>query len=257
VNVAQVIVDQFVTPAKSKWQQQPSLVLLLPHGWEGQGPDHSSGHVERFLQLAAEDNLRVANCSTAAQYFHILRRQVKLLAVDPRPLVLFTPKSLLRQRLSASPAEALAQGCFHAFIDDEAARRDPDEVRRLILCSGKLFIDLAATGRLAGGERPTPALAVARIEELYPFPANEISEAIAAYRNLREVVWLQEEPRNMGAWTYVAPRLRDILGGRLPLLYLGRTRRASAAEGSHEWHAREQASIIEAAFSDIGLATGA
>ena len=129
-------------------------------------------------------------------------------------------------------------------------------MKRLILCTGKVYVDLAATGRLAGGERATPALAVARVEELYPFPADDIARAVAAYANLREVVWLQEEPRDMGAWTYVAPRLRDLLGGRLPLLYLGRTRRASSAEGVHEWHLKEQASIIEAAFRDIGACPG-
>ena len=253
-NVGQIIIDQFITSAKSKWGQQPALVLLLPHGWEGQGPDHSSARLERFLQLAAEDNLRIANCSTAAQYFHILRRQAKLLAVDPRPLVLLTPKSLLRHPLAASPIETLTSGQFRPFIDDEAALRDAGAVRRVILCSGKIYIDLAASGRLAGGEHPTPELAVTRVEELYPFPADDIARAIAAYPNLREVAWLQEEPRDMGAWTYAAPRLRDVLDGRLPLLYLGRTRRASSAEGAHEWHVKEQAGIIDAAFSHIGSA---
>ncbi|MGH2365759.1 MAG: 2-oxoglutarate dehydrogenase E1 component [Chloroflexota bacterium] len=241
VNAAQVIIDQFIASARSKWGQLPKLVLLLPHGYEGQGPDHSSAHLERFLQLAAEDNLRIANCSTAAQYFHILRRQAALLGRDPRPLVLLTPKSLLRHPLAASPPAELSSGSFRPVIDDEVATRG--SVRRLVLCSGKVYVDLAATGRL-----PVEGLAVARVEELYPFPAGEIAELLAGYPGLREVVWLQEEPRDMGAWTFVAPRLRDLLAGRLPLLFIGRPRRASSAEGAHEWHLAEQRRIVEAAF---------
>jgi len=249
VNVAQVIVDQFVVSARSKWGQEPSLVLLLPHGYEGQGPEHSSAHLERFLQLAAEDNVRIANCSTAAQYFHILRRQAQLLSRDPRPLVLLTPKSLLRHSLAASSAAELSSGRFQPVIDDPFA--DTAAARRLVFCSGKIYIGLAATGRLAGGSSGAEGLAVARLEELYPFPADRIAAAVARYPNLREVAWLQEEPRDMGAWTYVAPRLRDILADRLPLLYIGRTRRASSAEGAHEWHMKEQQHILEAAF-DLG-----
>lgn len=241
VNVAQVVVDQFVASARSKWEQQPSLVLLLPHGYEGQGPEHSSAHLERFLQLAAEDNLRIANCSTAAQYFHILRRQARLLRLDPRPLVLLTPKSLLRHPLAASRPEELAGGSFRPVID--ATATGPNAAQRMVLCSGKVAIDLAASGRLEGSP-----LAVARIEELYPFPADEIADVLRRYPNVREVAWLQEEPRDMGAWTYVAPRLRDVLADRLPLLYIGRTRRASSAEGAQEWHVKEQQRILEAAF---------
>ncbi len=244
VNVAQVIVDQFIVSARSKWGQLPSLVLLLPHGYEGQGPEHSSAHLERFLHMAAEDNLRIANCSTAAQYFHILRRQAKLLASDPRPLVLMTPKSLLRHPLASSPAEELSEGHFRPVLEDASA--PPGRVRRLVLCSGKIGVELSATERL-----PAEGLAVARVEELYPFPATDIAGLVDRYPKLREVAWLQEEPRDMGAWTYVAPRLRDILAGRVPLLYIGRTRRASQAEGAHEWHVKEQRRIIEAAF-DLG-----
>ncbi|HZS02219.1 MAG TPA: 2-oxoglutarate dehydrogenase E1 component [Chloroflexota bacterium] len=248
VNGAQVIVDQFIVSAQSKWGQRPSLVLLLPHGYEGQGPEHSSARPERFLQLAAEDNLRIANCTTAAQYFHLLRRQARLLAADPRPLVVFTPKSLLRHPLAAAPLVALATGRFQPVLDDPLARQGPAAVRRLVLCSGKVYVDLVASGQQAGPAGAAPAVAVARVEELYPFPQQELADLVAAYPRLEEVVWLQEEPRNMGAWLYMAPRLRDLLGGRLPLVYVGRARRASPAEGIREWHVQAQARLVEAAF---------
>ena len=245
INVAQAMVDEFVVSGRAKWGQRSALVLLLPHGYAGQGPDHSSGRMERFLQMAAEDNLRIANCTTAAQYFHLLRRQARLLELDPRPLVVFTPKSLLRHPLAASAPRDLAEGRFHPLLEDVEASRTPERVRRLVLCTGKVYVDLAATGRLAEVERP---VAVARVEELYPFPAEAIARLIESYPRLEEVVWLQEEPRNMGAWAYVAPRLRDLVRGRLPLRYIGRTRRASPAEGTYEWHAREQARLVDAAF---------
>jgi 2-oxoglutarate dehydrogenase E1 component len=243
-----VIVDQFIASAKSKWEQRSSLVLLLPHAYEGQGPEHSSARLERFLQLAAEDNLRIANCTTAAQYFHLLRRQARLLAVDPRPLVIFTPKSLLRHPLAAAPLAALAEGRFQPVLDDPLARQHPETVRRLALCSGKVYVDLIASGQQTRQDGAPPAVAVARVEELYPFPQQELTDLIAGYPRLEEVVWLQEEPRNMGAWLFMAPRLRDLLGGRLPLVYVGRARRASPAEGAHEWHVQAQARLVEAAF---------
>lgn len=248
VNAAQVIVDSFISSARSKWGLPDSLVLLLPHGYEGQGPDHSSARLERFLQLAAEDNLRIANCTTAAQYFHLLRRQAKLLKLDPRPLVLLTPKSLLRHPLAASSPEDLAEGRFHPVIDDSQTRGEPKSVRRLILCSGKVYVDLVAARSAPEAARGPGQAAIVRVEELYPFPAEEIGKVMEGYPRLQEVVWVQEEPRNMGAWTYVAPRLRDLLGERLPLLYVGRTRRASPAEGSYEWHLREQRRVVEDAF---------
>ena len=254
VNGAQVIIDTFVTAAKSKWGQVPSLVMLLPHGYEGQGPEHSSARLERFLQMSAEDNLRVANCTTAAQYFHILRRQAKLLKLDPRPLVLLTPKSLLRHFLAASEVEDLAKGKFQPVIDDASVRNRKKGVSRLILCSGKVYVDLEAR-RSSEEQASAKEVAIVRLEELYPFPAAEMKKVMKSYPNLREVVWVQEEPRNMGAWTYVAPRLRDMLrddlGVEWPLLYAGRTRRASPAEGSHDWHVREQKRLVDAAFSPI------
>lgn len=250
-NGAQVTIDALITSARSKWGQTSSLIMLLPHGYEGQGPDHSSARVERFLQLAAEDNLRIANCTTAAQYFHLLRRQARLLSEDPRPLVLLSPKSLLRHSLAASTPGDLAQGRFQPVIDDRKARQEPEAVRRLILCSGKVWVDLEGHRSAPGFDPESARVAVVRIEELYPFPATEISRVVEGYPALREVLWVQEEPRNMGAWSFAAMRLRDLLGGRLPLLYAGRTRRASPAEGLHGWHVREQKRLVESAFSPL------
>ncbi len=247
VNVPQSIIDQFIVSARTKWGQYSALVLLLPHGYEGQGPEHSSARPERFLQLAAEDNLRVVNCTTAAQNFHLLRRQVQLLTLDPRPLIQLTPKSLLRHPLAASPPQELVEGRFHPVLPPEPPPDGPGAVRRLVLCSGKVYFDLVAAREKAPAESVASAV-VARVEELYPFPAAEVAALLDAFPRLQEVVWLQEEPRNMGAWLFVAPRLRDLLGRDLPLLYVGRTRRASPAEGSHGWHAREQARLIDAAL---------
>ncbi|HEU4752230.1 MAG TPA: 2-oxoglutarate dehydrogenase E1 component, partial [Armatimonadota bacterium] len=246
VNVPQAIIDQFIVSARSKWDQRSGMALLLPHGYEGQGPEHSSARLERFLQMAAEDNLRIANCTTAAQYFHILRRQARLLALDARPLIMMTPKSLLRNPLAASPLRQFTRGQFQPVLDDDLAPQDKSSVRRLLLCSGKVYFDLMA----ARQKRPDESdrIAALRIEELYPFPADELGRLIDTYPRLEEVVWLQEEPRNMGAWTFVAPRIRDLLRDRLPLLYIGRTRRASPSEGSHAWHVAEQERLIGAAF---------
>lgn len=250
VNGAQVFTDTFVTAGRSKWGLTPSLVMLLPHAYEGQGPEHSSARLERFLQMAAEDNLRIANCTTAAQYFHILRRQAKLLELDPRPLVLLTPKSLLRHPLASSSPLELSEGRFAPVIDDAQAGERAASIERAILCSGKVFVDLVAYRQAAAdGSPPNVPAAIIRLEELYPFPAEELRSVLDGYPNLREIVWAQEEPRNMGAWTYVAPRLRDLTSGRLPLYYAGRTRRSSPAEGSHDWHVREQKRLVAAAFS--------
>ncbi|HEY3232936.1 MAG TPA: 2-oxoglutarate dehydrogenase E1 component [Roseiflexaceae bacterium] len=243
-NGAQVIIDQFIVSGRTKWGQTPALVLLLPHGYEGQGPEHSSARLERFLQLAADDNIRVANCTTAAQYFHLLRRQALLLSSDPRPLVILTPKSLLRHPRAGSSVADLAEGRFQRVIDDPAAREHADEVTRLVLCSGKVYIDLLG----ARDADAAPGVAVARIEELYSFPAEELRAVIEGYPALHEIVWLQEEPRNMGAWSYIESRLRDLVGGALPILYVGRPESASPAEGALARHAVEQARIIAEAL---------
>ncbi|MEN9939127.1 MAG: hypothetical protein RLZZ387_5706 [Chloroflexota bacterium] len=243
-NGAQVIIDQFIVSSRKKWGQTPNLVMLLPHGYEGQGPEHSSARLERFLQLAADDNIRVANCTTAAQYFHLLRRQALLLSADPRPLVIMTPKSLLRHPRAGSSLADLAEGRFQRVIDDTGARGRAHEVTRMVLCSGKVYIDLLA----APGADDASGVAVVRVEELYSFPADELRQVIAGYPNLREVVWLQEEPQNMGAWHYMERRLRGLLSPSLELSYVGRAVSASPSEGSLALHNHEQARIIQEAL---------
>ncbi len=242
VNVPQAIIDQFIVSARSKWDQLPSLVMLLPHGYEGQGPEHSSARPERFLQMAAEDNLRIANCTTAAQYFHVLRRQARMLKLDPRPLILLTPKSLLRNPSAASPFSEFAGETFRSLLPDDRPVEDPNAVRRLVFCSGKVYHDFHAAREKSSID--TRHIVALRLEELYPFPDRDVARFLERYPNTEEVIWLQEEPRNMGCWTYAAPRLRDLLTTRLPLYYVGRTRRSSPAEGSHHWHVVEQQRLI-------------
>jgi 2-oxoglutarate dehydrogenase E1 component len=246
-NVAQVMIDEFLTSARTKWGQTPSLVLLLPHGFEGQGPDHSSARPERFLQLAAETNLRLANPTTAAQYFHLLRRQAALLTTDPLPLVVLTPKSLLRNPRTHSSLRELAEGHWWPVLDDSLARQQSGAVRRLILCSGKVYVDL-----MTSPQRETnAAVTITRVEQLYPFPADELQPILAEYPSLEEVIWLQEEPENMGAWTFVQSRLSAVLQGRWRLRYLGRPANSSPAEGSAAWHAANQAALVQHAY-DLG-----
>ena len=253
-NSAQVIIDQFLSAARAKWGQEPSLVLLLPHGYEGQGPEHSSARLERFLQLAAQDNLRVANCTTAAQYFHLLRRQAARLKTDPRPLVLMTPKSLLRHPMAASTADQLTSGTFRPVLDDPQARDRRDQVTRLVLCSGRVAIDLDSSPDRAAAT----GVAVVRVEQLAPFQNTAIGNVIASYPNLREIVWLQEEPKNMGSWLFVRPRLRELVDQTFPIRYVGRPERSSPAEGSLDRHTQEQATIVAAAFAEVpGIATAA
>jgi 2-oxoglutarate dehydrogenase E1 component len=239
-NAGQVLIDQFIAAARAKWRQLPGLVLLLPHGYEGQGPEHSSGRLERFLQLAADDNLRVANCTTAAQYFHLLRAQAKLLATAPRPLIVMTPKSLLRHPRAGSSLSDLTEGSFQPVIDD--FKGQPEAVRRLILCSGKVVVDLETAMDAQPESREW--IAVARVEQLYPYPEAALETTLQRYPHLTEVVWLQEEPRNMAAWTYIAPRLASQASTGVALRYVGRPERASTAEGLPNAHAAEQARII-------------
>jgi 2-oxoglutarate dehydrogenase E1 component len=239
-NGAQVIVDQFISSGLAKWGQTSRLTLLLPHGYEGSGPEHSSGRVERFLQLAAEGNIRVANCTTPAQYFHLLRRQARI--AKQRPLVIMTPKSLLRLPQATSPIEDLAEGRFRPVLAEGGV--DNESVTRLILCSGKIYYDLA--GSSIRGENQD--VAVGRVELLYPFPQAEILELVASYPRLHEVVWVQEEPRNMGARAFMSPRLLQILPAHLHFGYVGRPERAASGEGYPVAHAHEQNRIVTTAL---------
>lgn len=248
INTAQAMIDEFVVSGKAKWEQTPSLVLLLPHGYEGQGPDHSTGRLERFLQLAAKTSLRVAYPTTAAQYFHLLRRQTAVLEDDPLPLIVMTPKSLLRHPRSASTPRQLAENEWRRILSDTRAQSRAEEVRRLVLCSGKVFVDLVEIQDRIVAEQDNLQVALTRVEQLYPLPEAEIEAEITQYPHLEEVIWLQEEPANMGAWEFVRPHLQKICNGRFPLRYIGRPRRTSPAEGSTSWHRRNQKAITEHAF---------
>jgi 2-oxoglutarate dehydrogenase E1 component len=245
VNGAQIIIDQFISAGLSKWGETSRLTLLLPHGYEGNGPEHSSARLERFLQLAAQENLRIANCTTSAQYFHLLRRQA--LDASARPLVVMTPKGLLRLKQAASSLEDLASGEFHPVLDDPAA--DHDRVTRLVLCQGKVYYDLVGH---EDRER-ADTVAVARIEQLYPFPTEQAAALLRSYPNLREVLWVQEEPQNMGAWRPLRHRLEEAKPDGVPLLYVGRPWRASPSEGYPTAHLREQDRIVRAALAPSAL----
>ena len=248
-NVAQPIIDQFLSSGRMKWAQYSRLILLLPHGYEGQGPDHSSARPERILQAAADVNLRLVNCSTAAQYFHLLRRQASLLRTDPLPLFVLTPKSLLRHPAVVSMPRELAEGRFQPVIDDPEARARANGIRRLVLCSGKVFVDVNVSEKRA----TAVDVAVCRVEQLYPFPIEPLRAVISTYPRLRDVVWLQEEPENMGAWEFARPLLEEMIGDRCPLRYIGRARSASPSEGSAAWHQLNQKVLIEQAF-DLDVA---
>ena len=210
-------------PGLSKWGETSRLTLLLPHGYEGNGPEHSSARLERFLQLAAQENIRIVNCTTSAQYFHLLRKQA--LDVTARPLVVMTPKGLLRMKQASSSLDDLARGEFQPVIDDPSA--DHTRVTRLVLCQGKIYYDIVGH---EDRERAT-SVAVARIEQLYPFPVEQAAALLRGYPNLREVVWAQEEPQNMGAWRPIRHRLEEAKPEGVPLLYVGRPWRASPSEG--------------------------
>ena len=240
VNGAQIVIDQFISAGLSKWRETSRLTLLLPHGYEGNGPEHSSARLERFLQLAAQENLRIANCTTSAQYFHLLRRQA--LDATARPLVVMTPKGLLRLKQAGSTLDDLARGEFHAVLDDEGV--DRERVGRLVLCQGKVYYDVVGHEERANA----PTVAVARIEQLYPFPVERAKALLAGYPNLREVVWVQEEPQNMGAWRAIRHRLEESKPDGVPLLYVGRPWRASPSEGYPTAHLRQQDRIVRSAL---------
>ncbi|WP_379128185.1 2-oxoglutarate dehydrogenase E1 component [Paenibacillus sp. sgz500958] len=243
-NAAQVIIDQFISAGRAKWTQRSNLVILLPHGYEGQGPEHSSGKLERYLQLSAEENWTVANLTCAAQYFHLLRRQAALCGKsDARPLVIMTPKSLLRNPRSASPGTDLASGEFQKVLAEPLLGQTPGAVQRLVVCSGKVAIDLQ-TELEASRDKDWSWLHVLRMEQLYPFPERELAAHLNSFTSLQEIVWLQEEPKNMGAWSYTEPRLRAIAPSGTSVEYIGRPERSSPASGYADVHSYEQRRII-------------
>jgi 2-oxoglutarate decarboxylase len=241
-NGASTIVDQFLVAAEDKWNQTSGLVMYLPHGYEGQGPEHSSARLERFLTMCAEDNIQVANCTQAAQIFHLLRRQVRRSV--RKPLVVFTPKSGLRAKATRSPVEELLQGSFHETIDDPFVA-DPTAVRRLVLASGKV-----AQEAIAARDASTADVAVVRVEQLYPWPFEQLHEIVARYPHATELVWLQEEPENMGAWSFVRGRLYDRFGASHTIRRVSRPESGSPAAGSHAVHVQEQGELLAAALTD-------
>ncbi|HEV3146487.1 MAG TPA: 2-oxoglutarate dehydrogenase E1 component [Gemmataceae bacterium] len=244
-NGGEVIIDQFIASSESKWQRSSGLVLLLPHGYEGQGPEHSSARLERFLQLCAEDNMQVANATTPAQYFHVLRRQVK--RNFRKPLIIMTPKSLLRHPLAKSALADFTSGNFREVLDD--ANADANKVRRVVLCSGKLYYDFLFDAEQRDAEksrRQIPAdVAIVRVEQFYPFPDEQLQQTLRRYRKATEYVWAQEEPQNMGGWAFMEPRLRAM---EINVQYVGRDASSSPATGSHRIHVREQKEIVEVAL---------
>jgi len=239
-----VIIDQFMTSGLAKWGQTSRLTLLLPHGYEGSGPEHSSGRLERFLALTAEGNIRVANLTTPAQYFHLLRRQARI--AKQRPLIVMSPKSLLRLPQATNRIEHLSDTQFYPVLGEP--RVPIEKVTRLILCTGKIYYDLVGHPNRQGND----GVAVGRVELLYPFPEQQILELVEVYPNLREVVWVQEEPRNMGARAHMSPRLMQVLPEHIAFGYIGRPERASPGEGYPAAHADEQARIVRTALN-LGL----
>ncbi|MEO6872909.1 MAG: 2-oxoglutarate dehydrogenase E1 component [Chthoniobacterales bacterium] len=239
-NGAQTIIDQFIVSAESKWQRPSGIVLLLPHGYEGQGPEHSSARLERFLQACAEDNIQVCNLTTAAQYFHVLRRQMKRDFI--KPLIIMTPKSLLRSEAASSRTEDFTEGSFSEILRDKEVTA-PEKIERVILCSGKIYYDLANHRT----EQKIANAAIVRLEQLYPLAEDKLLEILAPFTQVKQIVWCQEESQNMGAWTYIEPRLRKLLGREIA--YAGRNASASPAVGALALHKREQACVIGEAFN--------
>jgi 2-oxoglutarate dehydrogenase E1 component len=241
------MIDQFISCAESKWGQPSGLVMLLPHGYEGQGPEHSSARIERYLTLCAENNLQAVNCTTPAQYFHLLRRQMYG-GHDRRgvrkPLFVFAPKSLLRHPEAVSHLHDFTSGGFVEILPDPEPATDA--VARLVFCSGKIYYDLIAARR----ERKAEHVAIARVEQLYPFAEEQAAEIVASYPDAAEVVWAQEEPRNMGPWRYMREYLRPLLQNtHRELRYIGRAESASPATGSGRRHQQEQAEIVNDALA--------
>jgi 2-oxoglutarate dehydrogenase E1 component len=236
-NEAQVIIDQYIASSETKWNRQSGLVLLLPHGYEGQGPEHSSGYLERYLQLCAEENMQVCNCTTPAQYFHLLRRQ--MLSVYRKPLVLMTPKSLLRDKRAVSSLKEFSSASFRPLIHDGNTGAEI-----LLVCSGKIYYDLA--DRLA--ELSDSRFSLLRVEQFYPFHGEEFRKIAGGMKGLRTLRWVQEEPRNRGGWGFIREHLEEISG--LKPEYTGRAAKASPATGHYSEHIVEQRRIIDEAFKE-------
>jgi len=244
VNGAQVLIDQFIASGEVKWGRQSGLTLMLPHGYEGQGPEHSSARIERFLQLAADNSMQVVQPTNASQIFHLLRRQ--MIRMFRKPLVIMTPKSLLRHKDAASDLVDLARGEFHTVIADSSVS-DPAKVRRTILCSGKVYYDLKAER----GERKADDVALIRIEQLYPFPHKALSNEFKRYPSLTDIVWCQDEPQNMGGWFYVQHHLLEQMSETQKLGYAGRAPSSSPAVGYYAKHIEQQKALIDAAFAKL------
>lgn len=237
-NGAQIILDQYLAPSEQKWGIVSNVVLMLPHGYEGQGPEHSSARIERFLQLAAQDNLRIANCSTPAQLFHLLRAQA--LCPTKKPLVLFTPKALLRNTACKSSLNDLVEGRFHEVLEDPILEKD---VKLLLFCSGKIYYDL-----ILEREKQNQPCAIIRLEQLYPFPKNIVQKILAKHPNA-SYRFVQEEPSNMGAWESLRFAFDELLGTKSPIEYIGRQRSASPAVGSYAVHKQQLEELLKKAFA--------
>nr|WP_238378768.1 2-oxoglutarate dehydrogenase E1 component [Halalkalibacillus sediminis] len=245
-NAGQVIFDQFIASGRAKWGQIASMAILLPHGYEGQGPEHSSARLERFLQLSAENNWTVANVTTASQYFHLLRRQAAIVGTDAaRPLVLMTPKSLIRNQRVAVDHEQLSSGKFAPILEQKGTGDEPESVKRLVIGSGKIMVDLEET---LEEKDPNEEIHVVRMEQIYPFPEKELKKLLKTYKNIEEIVWVQEEPKNMGSWDFVKERIQEIMKVKQKLHFVGRPYRSSPAVGDPNIHKSEQSRIINEAL---------
>lgn len=245
VNGAQPMIDEFIVSGRAKWDQKSALVMLLPHGYEGQGPDHSTARLERWLTMAADRNIRIVNPTTAAQIFHLFRRQVSIMKKDARPLIVMSPKSLLRHPMSRSSLRELTEGTWQHVLDDPTITSQRKRfIKRIVLCSGKVYVEA-----MTSEHRPEkPDVALVRIEQLYRFPLREVRKLLDGYKGIEEIVWLQEEPMNGGAWKYVQPLLNEIVQGRWPIKYIGRPNRASPAEGYFAWHKSKQDEIMQKVY---------
>jgi 2-oxoglutarate dehydrogenase E1 component len=247
-NGAQTIIDQFISSGESKWLRMSGLVMLLPHGYEGQGPEHSSAHPERYLSLCAEDNMQVCNLTTPANYFHALRRQLH--RPFRKPLIVFTPKSLLRHKLAVSKlAELGPKTTFHRVLWDDNQLAPDEKIKRIILCAGKVYYDLFEE-REKRGLKDT---VIMRIEQLYPFPFNALTKELVRYKNAKTVVWCQEEPKNLGYWQFIEGRIEETLSHaklapKRPR-YVGRPEYAATATGSYKRHLQEQAKLVDEALT--------